>query len=381
MRALILATFIVCMTHPLSADTILLKNGRNLEGLIVEKTKRHIKLETKDGIIKVPLTMMDDLTADQVKKIPEKTMKKTEAPVLYKGKKVTKEETDVEKILQPVFAKFKDVSSFQCNGTGVSNSIQNKIMQTTQAYVTLSFQRPNYFLIVLEQTIGKDQEKTLASWNNGATLLSYNSETKTYNYAPNDTMALMDIGFIKVLYQIFSGCESECPLLNDLAYLGNTDLNGEVCYLLSRTMPIGYYVLWVSKERNLIIRIDYTLTGYPDEFYRQPTTDAELETILQAMDMEPTEKNVKKARKIILNIYPPLDEEDEEEETDPKKKKKKAPPPPPPLRGPQYETSIYAELTLDNFEFDRELDPGVFRFGIPEGATFKSEDDFKKQFE
>ncbi|HPB69294.1 MAG TPA: hypothetical protein PKU74_10375, partial [Candidatus Omnitrophota bacterium] len=57
------------------------------------------------------------------------------------------------------------------------------------------------------------------------------------------------------------------------------------------------------------------------------------------------------------------------------------PPPPPPPRGPKYQTSIYAELTLDNFEFDWEIDPGEFRFGIPEGTTLVSEEDFKKQFE
>ncbi|MFA5259933.1 MAG: hypothetical protein WC450_01750, partial [Candidatus Omnitrophota bacterium] len=217
-------------------------------------------MQTKDGVIKVPFTMMDEATADQVKKIPEKTMTKNEAPLLYKGKKITKEDIAVEKILQPVFEQFKNMTSFQCNGTGVSNSIQNQIMDSTQSYITLKFQRPNYFLITLENIMSKGQKETLAAWNNGATTLAYSSAAKTYNYTPNDTMALMDIGYLKILYQLFSGCESECPLVQDLAYLGNTDLNGEVCYLLSRTMPIGYYVLWVSKKRNLIIRIDYTLS-------------------------------------------------------------------------------------------------------------------------
>jgi len=384
LRAFILATFIIGMTQPLSADTILLKNGKNLEGQIIEKTKRHIKMQTKNGVIKVPFTMMDDATAEQVKEIPEKIMTKSEAPVLYKGKKITREDTDVEKILQPVFAQFKDMTSFQCNGTGVSNSIQDKMMDTTQAYITVKFQRPNYFLIVLENTLSKGPKETLAAWNNGATTLFYSSAAKTYNYAPNDTMALMDIGYLKILYQLFSGCESECPLVQDLAYLGNTDLNGEPCYLLSRTMPIGYYVLWISKKRNLITRIDYTLSGYPDEFYRQPTTNEEIETILKAMEMEPSEENIKIARKIILNIEPPPEEENEATgEPKPKKakKKKKKKVIPPPKKGPQYETSIYAELTLDNFELDWEIDPGEFRFGIPEGTAFQSEEDLKKIFE
>jgi len=386
LRAFIIAIFIACMTQPLSADTILLKNGKILEGPIIEKTKRHIKMQTKNGVIKVPFTMMEEATAEEVKKIPEKIMIKDEPPLLYKGKKITKEDIDVEKILQPVFAKFKDMSSFQCNGTGVFNSIRDNVMDTTQTYITMKFQRPNYFLIVLDNTLSKGQKEILAAWNNGATPLSYSSTAKTYNYASNDTMALMDIGYLKIVHQLFSGCEAECPLLQDLTYLGNTDLNGEVCYLLSRTMPIGYYVLWVSKKRNVVIRLDYTLSGYPDEFYRQPTTDAELETILKAMEMEPTEENLKKARQVILNIQPPPEEEEKDEDDgakkkEKKKKKKAPPPPPPPPRGPKYQTSIYAELTLDNFEFDWEIDPGEFRFGIPEGTTLVSEEDFKKQFE
>jgi hypothetical protein len=102
------------------------------------------------------------------------------------------------------------------------------------------------------------------------------------------------------------------------------------------------------------------------------------------MEMEPTEENMKIARKIILNIEPPPEEKNEETgEPKPKKakKKKRKKTIPPPKRGPQYETSIYAEMTLDNFEFDWELDPGVFRFNIPEGTTFQSEDDLKKLFE
>ena len=385
MRVFIIAAFIVCVTHPLSAETILLKNGKNLDGEIVEKTRRHIRLQTENGIVKIPFTMMDEQAAEELNKIPEKTMKKAEAPVIYKGKPVTKEEIDVEQILQPVFKKFKEMTSFQCNGIGVSNTLKNQEMTTAQTYFTLKFQRPNYFLMVSEETTGKGgTQETLAAWNTGATAVSYSSKEKTYSAAPNDTMALMDIGYLKILYQLFSGCESECPLLKDLAYLGNTDLSGETCYLLSHTMPIGYYVLWVSKKRNLILRIDYTLSGYPDEFYRQPTTDAELETILQAMGLETTEKNMKKARQIILKIQPPPDDEEEQEEgptpkPKQKKKKKKTPPPPPP-RGPEHETNIYAELTLDNFELDQKLDPGEFRFGIPDDTTFQSEEDFKQLF-
>ena len=93
MKTLLVALLLTALgAGPLGAESVLFKSGRILEGEVIEKTDRHIKVDTGDGVFKVPFNMMDEEFAAYFKDFPEMTLKAAPPPVVYKGKTISKDE-------------------------------------------------------------------------------------------------------------------------------------------------------------------------------------------------------------------------------------------------------------------------------------------------
>ncbi len=97
------ACFALVLALSLRADTIVFRNGEELEGTILEKDESEIKLEVDNGTVVVPMVKVRRIELDTPEKIAERARKKAEAEefakkmadegkVLYKGKWVTEEE-------------------------------------------------------------------------------------------------------------------------------------------------------------------------------------------------------------------------------------------------------------------------------------------------
>ncbi|MEI6234127.1 MAG: hypothetical protein WCT04_13815 [Planctomycetota bacterium] len=106
MKKAILATFIAtafCGCFALHADTVVFKNGQELDGDILEKDENSLKLQVEFGTILVPMSRVRTIEADTPEKIELRAKKKAEAEELakqmkeegkvqYKGKWVSEEE-------------------------------------------------------------------------------------------------------------------------------------------------------------------------------------------------------------------------------------------------------------------------------------------------
>ena len=97
------ACFALVLAFTLRADTVVFKNGEELEGTILEKDETELKLEVENGTVLVPMVKVRRIDLDTPEKIAERARKKAEAEefakkmadegkVLYKGKWMTEEE-------------------------------------------------------------------------------------------------------------------------------------------------------------------------------------------------------------------------------------------------------------------------------------------------
>ncbi len=87
----------------LRADTIIFKNGDELEGQVLEKDENALTLKVEYGTILVPMSRVKKIEADTLEKVEERAKKravaaelaaqmKEDGKVLYKGEWITEEE-------------------------------------------------------------------------------------------------------------------------------------------------------------------------------------------------------------------------------------------------------------------------------------------------
>jgi len=338
------------------AESVVLKSGMIVQGEVIEKTQEYIKVDTGSNVLKIPFKRMDEEFAAAYQALPEKIAEPQEV-FLYKGQKISKEEVELEAILKAVLARYKEMTSFQCNGSGITSTSSGEALVNGQKYITVKFQRPHYYLTIDKTTLPKRKKKfgeeTRAAWSNGEGHFYYKSSALKYFQLPTDTMARMGVAYINILYNFFTGCEGECPFLKTFSYFGNASFGGENCYLFKQDVSSGSYMIWVSQVSNLIVKIDYEFEGQPDEFFARGMNIEEINSIFPPLEMELTAENQKTARQVIKDLHA--------------------------IRWGQ-KTKSYVEVTLENIITNEELKPGNFQYPYPQDTAFESGEDFKERF-
>ncbi len=407
------------------AESVVLKSGMFVTGELIEKTDEYVKIDTGKSVLKIPFSRMDEDSEIAYRALPDKKAEPKEL-LLYKGRAYTKEQVDEESILKKALLRYQDMSSFQCNGAGISSTDHRTEITTGQRYISVKFQRPNYYLIVDKITdsfFGKD---TRVAWSNGEGIYYYRGKKDKQYQFPTDSMALMGIGYIKVLYQFFQGCGNlktqagqpapaagvaaktkgtaspgetgktseekaeaktgapqetkpleetkndtppaqtaagekkpsapgpTCELIKEFKYFGSMALLGEPCYLFKQELPTGSYLIWISKERSLILRMDFEFKGRPDEFFARSIGLNDINDVFKALQMDVTLENQKTIRKAIKEIHR--------------------------IKW-GFPHTTYAEITFDNIEFNKDLQPKKFKYYIPEETVCESLKDFHGRLE
>ena len=335
------------------ADSVVLKSGMIIQGDVFEKTEDYIKINTGSSVLKIPFKRMDEEFASAYRALPDKIVTPKEV-FLYKGRKISKENVEAEPILKAVLARYKEMSSFQCNGVGISNTDNGASVTTGQKYITIKFQRPDLYLITDKTSDTYFGFETRAAWHDGKSRYYYNSKTKKYFELPTDSLARMGIGYMNILFDFFAGCETDCEFIKDFSYFGNAHFNGELFYLFKKDVSSGSYMIWVSQSSNLIMRIDYDFEGHPDEFFARGIDTEAINNIFPVLGMEVTAEKQKNIRTAIKDIHA--------------------------IKW-GLKTKTYAEVIFDNINVDVKFKPENFKYFYPEDTTFESEEDFKKRME
>lgn len=78
MRLLVLAAGLCLLATPCRADVIHLKNGRTLEGRVIERTERQVRLKTADGVVVLPTAVIEGITKQDT---PEEELARRAAAV------------------------------------------------------------------------------------------------------------------------------------------------------------------------------------------------------------------------------------------------------------------------------------------------------------
>ena len=333
MKILFVALMLIALgAGPLGAESVLFKSGRILEGEVIEKTDRYIKVDTGDGVFKVPFNMMDDEFAAYFKEFPAMEQKAAPPPVVYKGKTIRKEGIVAQDVLARVAERYKNLTALSCYGVGISTTMTRGANNTAQQYLSVRLQRPGYYLVIEETTDAAQQMVRRAAWDDGAAHY-YDSLLNTQTDYPTDDLAWLGINDVKVLYDLFFGCENGCSAWDKVNYFGSTDLNGEPCYLFQKSVYKGSYMFWISQTRDLIVRIDYGFEGDVNEFLVRQLSMDQIEAAFAALGVEQNNDNEARFRNLIEKAYP---------------FKKNQP------------TETYSEIIFDNMEFDQEEGPEAF---------------------
>ena len=347
---------ILLSAHTAYAESVVLKSGMIVQGEVIEKTEEYIKVDTGSNVLKIPFKRMDEEFAAAYLALPEKIADPKEV-ILYKGQKISKEEVPTEDILKAVLARYKEMTSFQCNGGGILSTQAGDALISGQKYITVKFQRPHYYLIIDKTSLPKRKkrfgEEIRAAWYDGEGHYYYKSTANKYFQLPTETMARMGVAYMNILYNFFTGCDGECPFLKTFSYFGSASFGGEKCYLFKQDVDSGSYIIWVSQSSQLIVKIDYEFNGQPDEFFARGMDIEEINSIFPPLEMELTAENQKAARRVIKDLHA--------------------------IRWGK-ETKSYVEVTLENMIINQELKPENFQYPYPPDTVFESQEDFKERF-
>lgn len=352
-KPLTIFIFLLLSANTAFAESVVLKSGMIVQGDVVEKAEEYIKIDTGSSVLKIPFKRMDEEFAAAYRKLSDKIATPKEV-LLYKGREISREDILAEPILKAVLARYKEMTSFQCNGGGISNTDYGSAVLSGHKYITIKFQRPNYYLILDKTSLARTGEETRVAWHDGKAHYYYKSTAKKYFQLPTDTFARMGIGYVNILYNFFIGCEGDCEFIKTFSYFGNANFNGEDCYLFKQDVNSGSYMIWISQSSNLILRIDYDFDGHADEFFARSIDIDAINSIFPVLGMELTGENQKTARQVIKDIHA--------------------------IRW-GLKTKTYAEVNLDNMEINKEFKPEDFEYSYPADTAFESGEDFKKRFE
>lgn len=243
----------------LYADTIELKSGKIVEGKIVERTDKYIKVDIGIGM---PITYF----LDEIEGIDGGQIKISEALV---DKNVSPDEADPQKILKQVLENYLTMKNYSSKVkiTHIGSVMDMEVVGESHGLIQLS--KPNYYKIKLsesQKTGDSIREVTTAIWNAGSGPHHYHGELNAYSKVKDDIFALRiattvasfnKIGIVRMFFDFMQDHNALSKYLSEiknLKMLGEEIIDNEACYIIEGDIGGMLVKYWISKERNLIMK-------------------------------------------------------------------------------------------------------------------------------
>ncbi len=252
---------------PAFAETIKLKNGDTIEGKMVEKTDKYIKVESAGAALTYYLDEIESINNDQSSKVVDAT-------------------TPGE-IIEKVKAAYKSLETFKTHGTVVMDMDTGGKKAVLHTNFNIVLKKPSLYLIYWTAT---ETMQFGGVWNDGTQPFLYMGLGNAYFKMASDELALagatgISAGAALTVPSIFLSVFKERstlrltnPVLEGMEKIGNED-----CYVISGATSISKKeTFWVSKSKYLIMKYARSLEVPQEGRKRLEMTDEQLDEQLEA---------------------------------------------------------------------------------------------------
>jgi len=267
---------------PAFAKTIKLKNGDTIEGKILEKTDKYIKVESAGASLTYYLDEIESINNDQLSRVVDAT---TPGEIIGKVK-----------------ATYKSLETFKTYGTVVMDMDAGGKKVVMHTNFNMVLKKPNLYLIYWTQT---EMMQFGGVWNDGTQPFIYMGLGNAYVKMASDELALASatgisfggatITMPSIFLSVFknrSTLELINPTLEGVEKVGSED-----CYVISGATSISKKeTFWVSKSKYLIMKHVRSLEVPQEGRKRLEMTDEQLETVIKSMGLENTAEIKQKMR-------------------------------------------------------------------------------------
>lgn len=226
------------------------------------------------------------------------------------------ENPSVKEILNKVVATYKSMKTYKCKGTRSSFEKSTMGTGTGGGTFTILLKKPNLYLITWTSAIALPGD-SVALWSNGTQPYLY--RLKTYNKMFNEDIALKNASIfglpstVPVLFlPEFKREDAPFSWLKDPNVENIEKIGDEDCYVISGTSAVSKKVtIWISKTRNLIREMEYSLEPPEGGRQRPGMTDEQKEREKHYVEEYKRRKTSGFYTEVYTDIsFPELDKED-----------------------------------------------------------------------
>lgn len=293
------------------ADEVILKSGQKLEGKIVEKTDKYVKIDPGVGST---MTYYNDEIETINQENVSSGIKPTEVPNLHQESINTTDEINPNEILKKVKASYQSLQTYKTHGTVVADT--NGMKLNTDFNILLK--KPNLYLISWVQKMPM-MAQAGAVWSDGTQPYLYMAMTNSYSKMNSDEMALSSAtgisgGAAFTMPSIFlSAFQTPSSILDKLInpkLEGSEKVENEDCYIISGSSSVSKKeTLWISKSKYLIKKYSRSLESPAGGRKMPKMTDEQMGEAIKAMGMKDSPEirqkmldDIKNAEKMSVNI-------------------------------------------------------------------------------
>ena len=313
---------------PAYADTIKLRDGKTVDGKILEKTGQYVKIDSAG----VALTYYPD----EIESINQGAANEGA------------NETDPHAILEKVKAKYKSLKTYKTHGTVTMDTGSAKL----HTDFNMMLKKPNQYLISWTPKMPMSVMWG-GVWNEGTQPYIYMGLMNAYSKMSSDEIALASATGVSqgvaftmpsVFLEVFKKGSSILDTLVNPVLDGVEKVEDKDCYVISGSAPhVKKETLWVSRSEYLIIKHFYSFETQQGGEKKLEMTDAQLDALLKNMGVEGSPEIKQKMK-------------------DRMKRSEEAPAN---TKAQGSVTTIYVDISSP------EMGNADFQFKLPEGAVLK----------
>ncbi|MCD4780752.1 MAG: hypothetical protein K8S27_09425 [Candidatus Omnitrophica bacterium] len=271
------------------SEQVDLKSGKTVDGRIIAKTGKDIKVDTGLKIWRIPFRMMTPESAEKWGALENFLTEPTEPPVtipppgLILPANIQKEDIASAWIIQQVKEAYHAFDTIQYESLQRTSYDNEDYEKNAVYFSTVKLGRPNKY-IVSDYTIQSDGQITFkALWNNGISPYVYSDRTQEYKSFPEENFLGSFAPYSAFIPGLFYDQRAMMERLQSSIYAGSAELEGLECYLLVHSKSeTKSYTYWVSQTSFLILMVDIINQGLLKDLDSDHLTEDQPGRILQS---------------------------------------------------------------------------------------------------
>ena len=267
------------------ADSITLFNGNTIEGKILERTDKYIKVESQG----VTLTYY----LDEIKSVNQSNSSLIDE--------------SAQAILEKVISSYNSLQTYKTEGKASMMMDTNGHTMLQKIDFSIILKKPSMYLISWTEKGPLDPGNNMPSavWKNGDNAYFYESRMQRFIKMPSDDMALnMAAGLsmeaarvIPALFFYASGEKSPLKSWSNISREADQEVNGIDCFVISGASLISQKeTLWASKVNYQILKYSRSMAPPPGGFKMPELSDEKLDARFKSMGMVMTQEQKEKMR-------------------------------------------------------------------------------------